>query len=83
MADKELGRVTHYFDKAMVAVIKLSAPLSAGDNIKFVHGEHEFTQVVGSIEINHEKVESCKAGQEVAIKLDEKTHEGAKVYKVE
>lgn len=78
-----MGKVTHYFDKAMVAVIKLSGPLSVGENVKFVHAEHEFTQNVGSMEIEHKKVESCKTGEEVAIKVDEKTHEGARVYKVE
>ncbi len=81
--EKELGRVTHYFDKAMVAVIKLSDSLSVGDNVKFVHSEHEFTQNVGSMEIDHKKVDSCKPGEEVAIKVSEKTHEGAKVFKVE
>jgi hypothetical protein len=83
MADKELGKVTHYFDKAMVAVIKLSAPLKIGDTIKFSHAGSEFSQEVGSMEIVHKKVEACKAGEEVAIKLNEKTHEGAKVFKVE
>jgi len=81
--EKELGRVNHYFDKAMVAVIRLNDKLAIGDTVKFVHGENEFTQTIDSMEIEHKKIDSGKAGDEVAVKVSEKTHEGAKVYKVE
>lgn len=81
--EKELGRVNHYFDKAMVAVILLNDNMAVGDMVKFVHGENEFTQTIGSMEIEHKKIDSGKAGDEVAVKVSEKTHEGAKVYKVE
>jgi U32 family peptidase len=81
--DKEIGRVIHYFDKAMVAVLRLSDALAVGDSVKFSHGENEFTQTVDSMEIEHKKIQSAKKGEEVAIKVEQKTHEGAKVYKVE
>ncbi len=81
--DKEIGRVIHYFDKAMVAVLRLTDSLKVGETVKFVHGEHEFTQPVDSMEIEHKKVEAVKAGDEAAIKVIEKTHEGAKVFRVE
>jgi putative protease len=81
--DKEVGKVIHYFDKAMVVVVRLTDDLSVGDTVKFVHGENEFTQTIDSMEINHEKVDSVKAGEEAAIKVNEKTREGAKVYKIE
>ncbi|OGM91264.1 hypothetical protein A2755_02600 [Candidatus Wolfebacteria bacterium RIFCSPHIGHO2_01_FULL_48_22] len=80
--DKEIGKVIHYFDKAMVAVVKLSAPLSVGDEVKFVHGESEFTQQVESMEIDHEKIKKGKKGDEVAIKVNKASHENAKVHKV-
>jgi len=80
--DKELGRVIHYFDKAMVAVIRLSDKLEVGDSVKFSHAGSEFTQNVDSMEIDHKKVQSVGKGDEVAIKVEQKTHEGAKVYKV-
>ncbi len=80
--EKEIGKITHYFDKAMVAVIKLTDKLAVGDTVKFVHGEKEFEQKVGSMEVEHEKIQSGKAGDEVAIKVDQATHESAKVYKI-
>ncbi len=80
--DKEVGKVIHYFDKAMVAVVGLTDELAAGETVKFVRGESEFTQTVESMEVNHEKVQSGKAGDEIAVKVNEATHEGAKVYKI-
>lgn len=77
-----MGKVIHYFDKAMVAVIRLEDKLSVGDSVKFVHGESEFSQNVDSMEIDHKKVQSVGKGDEVAIKVEQKTHEGAKVFKV-
>lgn len=82
MAEKEVGKVTHYYGKIMVAVIKLAGKLSVGDNIKIVRGEEESEMTVESIQIDHEAVKSGKKGDEVAIKLAGPTKEGAVIYKV-
>ncbi len=74
--------MAHYFDKAMVAVVALIKGLKVGDTVKFVHGENEFTQKVDSMEVEHKQVQSGKAGDEVAVKVSEKTRERAKVYKI-
>ncbi|MBI4692348.1 MAG: hypothetical protein HY773_02865 [Candidatus Terrybacteria bacterium] len=81
--EKEIGKVVHYFDKAMVAVIRLTDNLKVGDRVKFVHGESDFEQTVDSMEVDHKKVQSGKEGEEVAVKVNEKTHEHAKVFKLE
>lgn len=79
-----MGKVTHYYDKAMVAIVKLvGGGLKVGDVVKFVKGETEFTQTVESMQIEHEALKSVKKGQEVAVKLDQPTKEGALVYKTE
>lgn len=83
MTEKEIGKVVHYFDKASVAVVKLSSPLSVGDTIKIKKGESEFTDTVESMQIEHEPTTSAQIGQEVAIKISQKTKENAVVYKVE
>ena len=80
---KLIGRVVHYFDKIGVAVISLDAPLKVGDTIRIVGGEStDFTQEVGSMEIEHEKIKKAKKGEEVGLKVKEKVREGYKVYKV-
>lgn len=81
--EKEIGKVVHYFDKAMVAVIKLIGDLAIGDTVKFAHSGREFTQEVRSMQVEHKAVQSGKAGDEVAVKVNETTHQSAKVYKME
>lgn len=80
--EQEIGKITHYFDKAMVAVIKLNADLAIGDTLKFVQGENEFTQKIESMQVDRKPVESGKAGEEVAVKVEQPAREHAKVYKI-
>lgn len=82
MADQEIGKVIHYFDKAMVAVIRLTADLKIGDMVKIARNENEFTMSVNSMQVDHKPIEAGKAGDEVAIKTTDATKEGAVVYKV-
>ena len=75
-----VGRVVHFYDKIGVAVIKLEKPLKVGNNVKFVHGENEFTQTIESIQLEHTQVESGKKGQEIAVKVDKEAKSGTQVY---
>ncbi len=81
---KKVGEVTHYFGKPQVAVLNLSEGIKVGDKVKFMKGEEElFEQEISSLEIDHEKVESAGKGSDVALKVDEKVHEGNEVFLVE
>ncbi|OGI25595.1 MAG: hypothetical protein A3J76_05975 [Candidatus Moranbacteria bacterium RBG_13_45_13] len=82
MPEKETGKVIHYYDKAMVAVVRLSGKLAEGDMIKVAKGEDDFAMKVASMQIDHKPVKAAKAGEEVAVKVDSPTKEGAIVYKV-
>jgi len=80
---KLIGQVIHFFSHISVAVIKLTGPLSAGDNIRIVGGENtDFNQAVDSMEVEHEKIEKAKKGDEVGLKVKDKVREGYKVYKI-
>jgi len=81
--EKEVGKVTHYFDKINVAVIKLDGKLSKGDKIKIKKGDEEIEEVIKSMQIDHKNVDSAKKRDDVAIKLTQKTKEGASVFLVE
>lgn len=83
MAEKELGRVSNYFSKIGVAVIDLTAPLELGDEIRVMGGDRDFQQTVESMQVEHQPIEKGEAGQEIALKLDEKARPGDKIYKVE
>lgn len=81
--EKPIGKITHYFSNIGVAVIDLSAPLKEGDIIRIVGGENtDFEQKISSMQIDHEKVKSAKKGDSIGMKVDEKVHEGYKVYKI-
>jgi len=79
----KIGKVSHFYDKIGVAIVELDAPLALGDKIKFVRGgEDLFTEVVDSIQIEHEKVDSAKKGDVVGLKTNEAVKEGAEVFKI-
>ena len=78
-----IGEVVHFFSKIKVAVIKLSKPLSKGDSIRIIGGEDtDFSQDVESMQVEHEKIEKAKKGNEVGLKVKKKVREGYKVYKI-
>ncbi|MEK7582063.1 MAG: translation elongation factor-like protein [Patescibacteria group bacterium] len=81
--EKEIGKVSHWYDKINVAVIKLTGSLKKGDRVKFKHGEEEFEENVGSLQIDHVEVEEGKKGDELAVKLSHKAKEGSIVCEVE
>ena len=83
MAEKKVGEVTHYWGKIAVAGIKLTATLSQGDTIRIKGATTDFEQTVGSMQIEHENVETAKKGQEVGLKIKEKVRRGDTVYKVD
>lgn len=80
---KQIGTVTHYFDKIKVAVIKFKEPIKVGDTIKIEGGiSTNFKQKIASIQVDHKKVAKTKKNQEAGVKVKEKVHDGYKVYKV-
>ena len=83
MAEKKVGEVTHYWGKIAVAGIKLTAALSQGDPIRIKGATTDFEQTAGSIQIEHQNVETAKKGQEIGLKVKEKVRRGDAVYKVE
>ncbi len=79
---KLIGKISHYFSNINVAVIDLSGKLKVGETIRIVGGETDFTQQVGSMEAEHEKIKSAKKGDSVGLKVEQKVREGYKVYKI-
>lgn len=82
MADVQVGKVTHYYDKIGVAVVDLSASLEVGEEIKISGHDHEFTQKIESMQIEHEEIQKAKKGQVIGLKVTEPVKEHDVVYKV-
>lgn len=81
--EKEIGKVTHWYDKIGVAVVKLQSALKVGDRVKVKKGDEEFEDTVASIQIDHTEVVSAKKGDDAAVKLSHRAKEGAVLCKVE
>ena len=80
---KLVGKVSHYFDHINVVVIKLSAPLNQGDEVRIIGGKTtDFNQNVKSIQIDHKEIKKAKKGNSVGMMVKEKVREGDKIYKV-
>ncbi len=82
MADTQVGKVTHFYDKINVAVVELIGNLKVGDTIKIVGHGNEFTQTVNSMQIEHEKLEEAHKDQEIGLQMDQPIKEGDVVFKV-
>ncbi len=83
MVEKKLvGKITHFYPKISVAVVELEDSLNVGDKISIERGEEVFEQTVESMQIEHEDIQTAEAGQAIGLKVNEKTKEGAQVFKV-
>ncbi|MDP8248837.1 MAG: EF-Tu/IF-2/RF-3 family GTPase [Candidatus Tritonobacter lacicola] len=83
MAEVEIGKVAHYFGKPMVAAIELTGgTLKKGDTIRILGHTSDFTQVVESMQIEHETVETAKAGDSIGIKVKEHARQHDRVFKI-
>jgi predicted ribosome-associated RNA-binding protein Tma20 len=76
-----VGKITHYFPKIGVAVVKLSANLRQGDEI-LVKGTHAtFRQMVTSMQVEHANISQAAPGQEIGMKVSQLVHVGDQVYR--
>ena len=80
---KSIGKVSHYYGKAGVAIVELQEELKVGDRIRIERAGHSFDQKVTSMQKEYKPVERAEKGDSVGIKVDEKTHEGSQVFLLE
>ena len=76
----EIGKVMHYFNHLNVAVLSLVDTLKLGDKIHILGHTTDLVERVASIEVDHHSVDWVKAGDNVAIKVNETVHEHDTVY---
>ncbi len=83
MAEKLVGRVSHYYGRIGVAVVDVSDTIKVGDTLRIKGGIRDFEQTIDSMEIEHQKVEVATKGQSIGLKVAERVRETDLVYKVE
>lgn len=80
--EEKIGEVEHYFTDIGVGVISLEGNLKLGDKVHFKGATTDFKQKIESMELDHEKIEEGKKGQEIGVKVKKRVREGDKVLKV-
>jgi len=68
--EKLIGRITHYFSRLSVCSIELTdGELKVEDTIH-ISGKHtDFTQTVGSMQIEHQNINQAEKGKVVGVKV--------------
>ena len=84
MTEQLVGVVTHFFSGPGVAVVQLSdeGHIAVGDQLHFLGHTTDFTETVESMEVEHQKVEKAASGDEIAIKVIDRTRQHDQVFKV-
>ena len=81
--EEEIGCVTHYFPKIGVAVIEVMVgTLKVGETIHVKGHTSDFTQLVESLQLEHQSIPEVKKGGSAGMKVKEHVREGDKIYKV-
>ena len=82
MPEVEIGKVSDFFARPVVAGIELTAPLKVGDKIHVQGHTTDMELMVESMQINNVDVKEAKAGDSIGIKVSDRVRRGDKVYKV-
>ena len=83
MPEQLVGTVVHFFKGPSVAVVRVTeGTLAVGESIRFHGHTTDFTEQIGSMEVNHQKVPLARTGDEVAIQVTDRARQHDQVFKV-
>jgi translation initiation factor IF-2 len=81
MEEIAIGHVERFFSKISVAAIRLTkGELKIGNRVRIKGTSTDFEEVVESMQVEHQNVETATAGEDVGIKVKEKVREHDIVY---
>jgi putative protease len=82
MSEVEIGKVTDFFAKPVVAGIELSGALRIGDKIHIKGSSTDMELAVESMQIERVNITEGKPGDLIGIKVPDRVRRGDKVYKI-
>jgi translation elongation factor EF-1alpha len=82
MPDVEIGKVTEFFARPVVAGVELSGTLKIGDKIHIKGSTTDMVLTVESLQIERVNITVGKPGDVVGIKVPDRVRRGDKIYKV-
>jgi translation elongation factor EF-1alpha len=82
MSEVEIGKVTDFFAKPVVAGIELSGMLRIGDKIHIKGSSTDVELAVESMQIERVNITEGKPGDLIGIKVADRVRRGDRVYKI-
>ncbi|MCX6008543.1 MAG: translation elongation factor-like protein [Chloroflexi bacterium] len=82
MPEVEIGNVSDFFARPVVAGITLTGTLKVGDKLHIKGHTTDIELTVESMQINNLNVTEGKAGDAIGIKVPDRVRAGDHVYKV-
>ena len=82
MPEEEIGKVSDFFARPVVAGIELTGTLKAGDRLHIKGHTTDIEFVADSMQIDNVNVQEAKTGDAVGIKVPDRVRRGDTVYKV-
>lgn len=78
----KVGDVSHYYTNIEVAVVELIDKLKVGDKIMIKGATTEFTQLIKSIQIEHDQVTEAGAGDSIGLVVEYRVRLGDQVFRI-
>ncbi len=80
--EEEIGRVSDFFARPVVAGIDLSGTVKVGDTIRIKGHTTDMEFTIESMQINNANVTEAKPGDQLGVKVPDRCRRGDTVYKV-
>ncbi len=78
----KIGYVSHYFSNIEVAVVELIDGLKIGDKILIKGATTDFSQLVDSIQVEHEPVSEAVDGDSIGLQVRYRVRSGDQVFRL-
>jgi len=82
MPEQEIGKVSTFFARPVVAGIDLTGTLKVGDKVRIKGHTTDVETTVESMQIHNVNVQEAKAGDSIGIKVPDRVRSGDHVYKI-
>jgi putative protease len=82
MPEVEIGHVSDFFARPVVAGITLTGTLNVGDKIHIKGHTTDLELTVDSMQINNLNATEAQSGDAIGVKVTDRVRAGDKVYKV-
>jgi selenocysteine-specific translation elongation factor len=82
VSEEEIGRVSTFFARPVVAGIDLTGDLRVGDTIRIKGHTTDIEVTVDSMQIHNANVQEAGVGASIGVKVPDRVRPGDHVYKV-